>query len=151
MRELFAIAPPSGNGLWLALGGIVVMMLGIMIPFAWFGYSAYRTQFELTADALQIRGAMYGRRIPLTDLNLSQAHIVNLSQDHRYRLGLRTNGVGLPGYKGGWFNLQNGEKALVFYTGSAHAVYIPTRQNYSLLLSVDRPDEFLTALRSATR
>ena len=32
-------------------------------------------------------------------------------------------------------------------TAPARVVYIPTRDNYAVLLSVDRPTEFLQALR----
>jgi hypothetical protein len=75
--------------------------------------------------------------------------VVDFSSDPGYGLAVRTNGVGLPGYKGGWFRLQNGQRALVFYTGSPKAVYLTTQREYSLLLSVERPDEFQIALRRA--
>jgi hypothetical protein len=46
--------------------------------------------------------------------------------------------------------MNNGEKALVFYTGG-EAVYMPTRQGYSLLLSPRSPRQFLDALQQAAR
>ena len=45
--------------------------------------------------------------------------------------------------------MQIGQKALVFYTGSPDVVDLLTQRDYSLLLSVERPDEFLIALRRA--
>ena len=150
MRQAFDIAPPSGSGLWLMLGAIVALMLGMALLFAWFGYSAHRTKFEVSPEGLSIHGAMYGRSIPLRELEIGQARIVDLSQDQDHRLSARTNGVGLPGYKAGWFRMNNGEKALVFYTGG-EAVYVPTRQGYSLLLSPRSPREFLDALQQAAR
>ncbi len=62
----------------------------------------------------------------------------------------RTNGAGLPGYQAGWFRLQSGEKALVFVTDLERVVYVPTNEGYSLLLSVEEPDEFLDALTRMT-
>jgi hypothetical protein len=150
MKQVFNIAPPSGSGLWLMLGAILALMLGMALVFAWFGYSAHRTRFEVSPERLHIRGAMYGRSIPLRDLDTRQGRVINLSQDQDHRLSARTNGVGLPGYKAGWFLMNNGEKALVFYTGG-EAVYMPTRQGYSLLLSPRSPRQFLDALQQAAR
>ena len=72
---------------------------------------------------------MYGRRIPLRDLTLSQAQVVDFSRDAGYVLAVRTNGIGVPGYNGGWFRLQIGQKALVFYTGSPEVIDLPTQRD----------------------
>jgi hypothetical protein len=53
----------------------------------------------------------------------------------------------MPGYKAGWFKLQNGQKALLFVGDSKRVVLIPVRSGYSLLLSVPDAEGFLTALR----
>jgi hypothetical protein len=149
MKQVFEIAPPPGFGLWLILGGILALMLGLAAVFAWFGYSARNTRFEVSPDGLSIRGAMYGRSIPLRDLDVDRAQIIDFGRDREYRLSARTNGVGLPGYRAGWFLLHNGEKALVFHTGGSEAVYIPTRQGYSLLMAPRSPRELLEALKQA--
>jgi hypothetical protein len=149
MRQVFEIAPPSGSGLWLMLGGILALMLGLAAVFAWFGYSARNTRFEVSPEGLTIRGAMYGRSIQLRDLDVGRAQIVDLSRDRDYCLSARTNGVGLPGYRAGWFLLNSGEKALVFHTGGSEALYIPTRQGYSLLLKPKSPRALLEALKQA--
>jgi hypothetical protein len=57
-------------------------------------------------------------------------------------------GTGLPGYKAGWFRLRNGERALLYLTDRARAVYGPTSAGYGLLLSPAEPDAFHAALRS---
>ena len=77
-------------------------------------------------DAIEIRGDLYGRRIPLGDLMVEQARIVHLGEDREYSLRLRTNGIGLPGYPSGWFKMRNGEKALAFVTQKRSVVRIPT-------------------------
>ena len=72
--------------------------------------------------------------------------------DFRVEPGLeprsRTMGTGMPGYGAGWFRLANGDKALVYLTTPERVVYVPTREGYALLLSVERPEAFLDALRS---
>lgn len=42
--------------------------------------------------------------------------------------------------------MENGERALLFVTDYEKVVYIPTTEGYSLLLSVDQPEEFIRAV-----
>lgn len=72
---------------------------------------------------------------------------MDLTESPNYRPVWRTNGAGLPGYGSGWFQLENGDKALIFVTDKRRVVYLPTREGYSLLLSVPEPEKFLEALR----
>ncbi|HYG81514.1 MAG TPA: PH domain-containing protein, partial [Pyrinomonadaceae bacterium] len=58
-----------------------------------------------------------------------------------------TMGGAFPGYASGWFRLANGEKALLYLTDRRKAVYIPTADGYSVLISPNNPDAFLAALR----
>jgi hypothetical protein len=104
-------------------------------------------QFELSKEGLRIRGDLYARTIPAAALFLDNAKSLDLSRDREYRLGWRTNGAGLPGYQSGWFKLKNGEKALVFVTNKKRVAYVPTRNGYSVLLSVEEPDKFIQACR----
>ena len=64
---------------------------------------------------------------------------------------MRRMGTGLPGYQAGWFRLRGGEKALLYLTDRSKAVYIPTTNDYSLLLSPADPDGFLETLREQAR
>ena len=57
----------------------------------------------------------------------------------------------MPGYQAGWLRLKNGERALVYLTDKTRAVYIPTTEDYSVLVSPDEPDAFLSALRGVRR
>jgi hypothetical protein len=43
----------------------------------------------------------------------------------------------------------DGEKALAFITDRTHVAYVPTTENYSLMLSVADPREFVGTLKSA--
>jgi hypothetical protein len=99
-------------------------------------------------EGLKIVGDVYGRTIPARELIADQARALDLTLDRDHALALRTNGVGLPGYRSGWFRLRNGEKALVFVTDARRVVYIPTRAGYSVLASVVEPDRFVEALRA---
>ncbi len=93
---------------------------------------------------------MYSRSIPLADMQRERAVVINLEQLDEYRPVLRTNGVGLPGYRSGWFKLKNGEKALAFITSKKAVTYIPTNKGYCLLLSVSNPQEFIATLQKVS-
>ncbi len=61
---------------------------------------------------------------------------------------LRMAGTAAGGYQAGWFRLRNGEKALLYLTDRRHAVYVPTTEGYSVLLSPQQPEPFVERLRS---
>lgn len=145
MKQVFELAPAGGKPFWI-LGIIVLFLLGMAALFVYFLFSARNTTVELTAQSLEIHGGLYGRSIPLRDLDLERARRVDLTQDRSLGLAGRTNGIGLPGYQAGWFRLRSGEKALVFVTDPRRALYVPTRAGYALLVSVKEPEALLRAL-----
>ena len=55
-------------------------------------------------------------------------------------------GTSLPGYRAGWFRLRNGEKALLYVTDPAKAVYVPTQLDYSVIVTPQDPEGFLSAI-----
>lgn len=145
MRQEFPIvAPPLSTLLFslLILAPVLLILLYLL-------FAPRLVRFEVSPEGLRIRGEIYGRLIPAAELDLENARAVDLTADPDRRLGRRTNGIGLPGYASGWFRLKNGEKSLVFVTDKTRVAYIPTRQGYSVLLSVERPHEFLSILRLA--
>lgn len=146
MREVFPIVPASTSTYLTSLA----LLLPVVLILLYLVLAPRLVRFELSPEGLAIRGELYGRRIPAGELLAGQARPVDLRADSDRRLARRTNGVGLPGYRSGWFRLANGEKALVFVTDQSRVVYIPTRQGYSVLLSVERPQEFINRLRALT-
>lgn len=105
--------------------------------------------FEVSPDGLSISGNPFGRMIPASELRLDAAHLVDFATTPDLRPKWRTLGIGLPGFKAGWFRLYDGEKALVFLSGTKPAVYIPTTAGYSLLISPQDPTGLLSSLRAA--
>ena len=121
----------------------MVLIMAIGGIFVYFGYSARNTKFVITDDGLRIERALYGRNISKDSLVTQDVRIINLLEETTYGPRIRTNGVGLPGYLQGWFRLKNREKALLFLTNRAQVVYIPTKDGYSVMLSVAEPKVFL--------
>jgi len=89
---------------------------------------------------------MYGRMIPVGDLRQSEARAVDLRTDRGLQPVRRTMGTAVPGYRAGWFRLRDGEKALLYVTDPSRVVYVPTRKDYAVLVSVADPQAFLGAL-----
>lgn len=168
MKEVFPIVPAtSGPAITfgvaaLVLGSIILLAAsapvivfgivslvagGIILLLGSFAYASRHVKFEVSPEGLAIRGDLYGRRLPAASLLKEEARPVDLTADPNYRPVWRTNGAGLPGYGSGWFQLSNGDKALIFVTDKRRVVYLPTREGYSLLLSVPEPEKFLEALQ----
>jgi len=146
--EIYQMVPAPGRTLWffVIIGGFLLAFLVLLVYFA---YASLNTQFEISAEALQIKNVPYGREIPLSELDLERARIVDLEYDHELRPTIRTNGIGLPGYSSGWYRLQGSERGLLFVTERSEVVYIPTYEGYSLLLSLREPEAFLAGLLRA--
>ena len=144
--EIFEISPASAKPLWF-LGIICLLLLILFVAFTFLAYSSRNSRIELTDEYIKIVGDFWGRKIPINQLNASNAKIINLSLDTQYLPKRRTFGTGIPGYASGWFRLQNKEKALVYLTKRNEVVYVDTNDNYSLLLSLDNPEKFIEALQ----
>jgi len=141
MIRTFDITPASPTPfIFLSvIGLILVIILGFL---AFTGYSVKNTRFEVSEQGLQIKGGIYGRFIPRAEITTRNIQILDLNTYTQYKPRIRTNGIGLPGYAEGWFKLRNNEKALLFVTDRSNVVYIPTNQDYSVMLSVSNPEEF---------
>jgi hypothetical protein len=106
MKQVFPIIPASSGPLWF-LAVLVVLLTSLLILFAWIAWSSRNLRFELSPDGLHIAGGLYGRTIAADSLMTEQAQMLDLSLDYEHQLKWRTNGVGLPGYKAGWFRLRS--------------------------------------------
>lgn len=146
MTEVFTITPASTKPLWI-IAVIGALLVALLLLFAFFVYSSRATRFELSADGLAIRRTVYGRTLPWSSLEVDEARAVNLRESPALQPTFRTNGLGLPGYQAGWFRLRRAGKGLLFITDPSHVVALPTRQGYTLLLSVRDPEAFIAALR----
>lgn len=149
MKASFPIIPASSGPVWLFVS-VSVFSLALIALFGYLALSSRHVVFEVSSEGLQIRGDMYGRRIPLSALDVAKAKPVDLTRDREYQFVARTNGAGLPGYSSGWFRLRKGEKCLAFVTDQQHVLYVPTRAGYSLAMSVSDPTALLDELRKAS-
>jgi hypothetical protein len=149
MQQQFPIVPPPASASWPVLLGAAIMLLAAGF-FVFLSYSLGRETFSLSASGLSIAGGIYGRDIPAARLIPDEARAVDLTLDAGYHLRSRRNGTGLPGYQSGWFSTDHG-KALAFVTDKRRVAAVPTRDGYTVLLSVADPAEFVRVLKSTVK
>lgn len=146
MKQVFPMIPAPASAIAVPVV-VALLLLAGSIFFSYLAYATRTVRFEISAIGLTIKGDLYGRTIPAHDLVIDQARPLDLGTEPGLQLIARENGTSLPGYRAGWFATQNGTKALAFVTDRKHVVCIPTRDGYTLLLSVADPQGFLTTLR----
>jgi len=150
MKQIFTIIPGTNGPMFLAVG-VAAFNLLLAAMFIYIAASTRQVRFEVSPGNLRITGDMFGRTIPTSSLDLDAMTTINLIADTGYRPTRRTMGTGMPGYWAGWFKLKNGEKALLFVTDRNRVVRIPTSEGYSLMVSTERPDAFMEAVRTAAQ
>jgi len=106
-----------------------------------------RVKVELNKGGLVISRGVYGREVPSELIIKEGIKTVNLNIEREYQPIIKTSGVELPFYKEGWFRLRNGERALVYLTDLTKTVYIPTKNGYSIILSINEREKFLRLLK----
>lgn len=150
MAEVFHIVPATvrSSALLPLAGVLLAVLVGAALLLGASLRGSQKATFEVSPGGLRLRGDLYGRRVPAAELRGGAARVVDLDGDAPLRPVIRTMGTALPGYRAGWFRLANGEKALLYVTDPRRVVYVPTRAGYALLLSVDRPTEFVERLRA---
>ncbi|WP_052074808.1 PH domain-containing protein [Shewanella mangrovi] len=126
--------------------GLVIATVGF---FGWMYWQANHATLLVAQTDLQIDMPLYGRHIALSDLDLTGAKVVDMQSQQAPALSWRTNGVGLPGYHLGWFQLKQDGKALVAVSDTQHVLFIPTKLGFSLLLSSPQASVLLQQLRDS--
>jgi hypothetical protein len=139
--EFFDLIP------WLPSILVPLVIAGVFIPLL---LASRKVKFELSDGSLRIKGDLYGRTIPISDLRIAEASIIDMKTHPTFGRMLRINGVGLPNYLSGWFRPKGGGRALLFVTDQTRVVAVPTTAGYELLVSPAAPEAFLTTLQGGS-
>jgi len=140
LPAVIAIWAPREHGLWMAAG--LAMFLWAVFLFIWGFYRPRR--FEVGPDGLTIHWPWRRRFIPA-------ALVLNVQRVSRAHLGwmIRTFGAGgLFGGFGQFYSRRLGHLA-VYVSSHRDLVLVDLARARSLLISPDRPDEFVEAVRAA--
>lgn len=146
---VYPVTAPS-QAAWFTLLGIALLLGVLALGFAWLGWSMNRVAVAVTPDAIELRAPFYGRVIPRATIATDELRVVDLNTDKDLQPGLRTNGVGLPGFLLGWFRLGNGDSALLAVTDRSRVVCVPHVDGV-LLASVAEPVAMLETLGGTAR
>ncbi|GIU20990.1 hypothetical protein TUM4644_11460 [Shewanella colwelliana] len=142
---------PLPKGAKFAALGMVIAVLGLL---SWVFFKAHDANIRVTPTSMTVDIPLYRTELPLESLLISQARIVSLDDADAPQLSYRSNGVGLPGYRLGWFKLKdtiaNSDRALLSVTNSNHVLVLPTTEGYLLILSVERAESLLALLLAST-
>lgn len=137
--------PQQGTGVALAA---LTLSVALMLAVWWFTARLLgRQAASLTGGILEITGALHKRRIALAELDLVHARVVDLAERTELRPRLKLFGMGVPGFRSGWFLLANGRRGFVCMTRGARVLWIPTHKGYDLLLEMQQPQAALEHLR----
>jgi hypothetical protein len=145
--QVYAIPAPSFASVLPVL--LVPLVVSIAISLALVG-PGLRLSCALERTGLRLRGAGYGRLVPWASIEPAGAEVIDLRQRRDYLPRVRTNGIGLPGYRVGWFGLANGKRALLFVTDSKVVVRVPTRDGFDLLIGAANPHALQRAIAAHT-
>ena len=176
--QAFAVSPPPAHAwmLLVVLGGVLPLaIVGVLswtqpeaqadIRKAWpalavlplvlavLALAMKRRSVELHDGLLDIRAAMYRKRVASAELDLQRARIVDLDERTELRPAVKTNGMSLPGFHAGHFRLREKlGKAFCLLTDRRRVLWLPLRDGKGqLLLSLQQPQALLDALRAPNR
>lgn len=167
MRREFAIVPPDlrlvvvASGIGLLVGVIAIGFAAREQPMVWLAAVVMtvvvvattaglvrRRHVVLDGDLLIIAGGVNTARVRTADLDIAAARILDLANDAALKPRLKTFGTAMPGYRAGHFRLRNRSRAFVLLTDTTKVLALPERSGRMLLLSLERPQALLDALKT---
>lgn len=172
--QAFAVSPPPAfawvmlavlggvlplciiGALWLArapIHGVAPALVGIPCVLVFLLLLMRRRAVTLNNGVLEVRAALYRKRVAVAELDLPRARSVNLAERTELRPWLKSNGMSMPGFHAGHFRLRGDfGKAFCLLTQRERVAWLPLRDGKSqLLLSLERPQALLDALQATPR
>ncbi|WP_235430521.1 PH domain-containing protein [Xanthomonas sp. MUS 060] len=119
-------------------------VIAVVAVIAWLIATA---KIDIIEDKLVAGGGFYKVKVPLDRIDVAHARILPL--DDPFRLSWRTNGLGWPGLNLGWFSSKGPKRIFAVDTCKADRIYVPTFENFDIVLTPIDPNAFLNALARA--
>ncbi|AVQ08197.1 TPA: hypothetical protein HH295_13100 [Xanthomonas vasicola pv. zeae] len=141
LAVMVSIALTVGQGQWalsLAIAVVVFALIASLLATA---------RIDIIEDSLVAGGGLYKLKVPLDRIDVAHARI--LLPDDPFRLSWRTNGLGWPGLNLGWFSSKGPKRVFAVDTRKADRVYVPTFEEFDIVLTPTDPGAFLNALGRA--
>jgi hypothetical protein len=112
------------------------------------GWSIYRRKIRI-ADKALLTGIFGWKKVPVSELDLDAAVVLDLEQHRELQPTFKLAGTSMPGYRSGWFRLRDKRTAYLLLTDWRRVLVLPKRDGKVILLSPQRPEALLDALRRA--
>lgn len=109
-----------------------------------------RRRVELRDGVLVVAATFYTRKVAIAAIDFDHVRIANLDEHTDYRPWIKTNGYALPGFHAGHFRLRNKSKGFCLLTRRERTLILPLRDGSFVLLSLERPQALLDALRATS-
>ncbi|MGY0503881.1 hypothetical protein [Luteimonas sp. e5] len=165
----FKVTPPDSRLVGLVVGSVVLVLAWMLLRATRDGATATwvalatgllvtallltavnRRRVTLADGELRIVAGFNRSSVPVSELLLHEARIVNLHEHAEYAPGwLRVNGTSMPGYSAGHFINRAGRRSFALLTDRERVLVLPRRDGRQLLLSLEQPRALLQALTAA--
>jgi hypothetical protein len=149
MAQEYHIVSAMTITMWAVI--IAVVLLFLTLPMlAYISNSTKNVRLTISTTGLRINSDMINQTIPLENLDRGNMKLINLNNEAELKPVIKAEGkkgLRLFNYRTGWFKLQNGSQGLIQLTSWKNVVYIPTKENYCIMLSVKKPGEFIESLK----
>lgn len=126
---------------------VAVPLLVVLLVWCVVAWSLRRHRIELDGDRLTVVAGLHRDRLALSDLQLEQARIGTLGEHPEWKPFLKSSGVALPGFRGGWFRTRGFQRVFACLAGGDRVLWIPTTRKHALLLDAHQPQALLERLR----
>ena len=126
----------------LASAGMIFVAVYVLLFWA-----VQRRRIALVEGVLDITATFYRRRLPLAALDLDKAQVLDLDAHREWRPFLKTNGMGMPGLRAGWYRSRNFTRMFCLLTTWNRVLMLPERAGGAILLSAEHPQQLLQVLR----
>lgn len=144
--DLLRTSDPAARGvIVVAVVFVVALCIALFVL-------AQRRSVTLERGVLVVRATFYTQRIPIGQLVLEQARVVDLREHTELRPRLKLNGYALPGFQAGHFRAGlfspgRHQRLFCLVTDPRRVLALPERSGRTVLLSLEQPQALLDALR----
>ena len=107
----------------------------------------FSRRYRLSPEGLRLRTLPFPRTVAVARFDLDRAEIVDLEQRPELVPRFKIAGTRLPGFRSGRFYLRDKRRASVFLTDLRKVLLLPLRDGSVVMLSLQRPEALLDALR----
>ncbi|MBD9368664.1 hypothetical protein [Xanthomonas sp. XNM01] len=128
----------------VTLAGVALISLAVWYPLA---RAMQRQQLLLTDVSLQLQSTFYRCDVPLRQLQLERARVIDLDEHPQLR-PRKSNGFSVPGLRSGWFR-SNGRRTFVALADGRRTLWIPSSGGHDLLIEPRDPRALLDRLRAS--